>query len=273
MTSHAINGHEKQASVISEVVWFEGDTALLEGQGVCYNWDSGTAAAKDGRRSNRVEVPSILNAQYFAGVTDGKYAARTGGQLITIFKPGSWCNVLSRASTVIGVGRLTCEITAATATNGSFRYSGLEGEGSCVPFQTIDRSGTAGVCFCKLDAGRPSGLCEVIAIVDNDAIGTVMVGGTTFVTGATIAGGDCTYTLPDATRDGLRKKIKVITTEIATNDLVVTVTTGRSHALADSDLATVTFAGASTTVNTQVTLEWDEAWIVTSLSKTMPALA
>ena len=39
------------------------------------------------------------------------------------------------------------------------------------------------------------------------------------------------------------------------------------------NLATVTFAGASTTVGTQVTLEWGLAWIVQTLSKTMPALA
>ncbi len=276
MTSFALNSYEKQNATFSAWVWFEGITALLEGQAVCYNYDYGTATDSDARRRSKVEVPSITNAQFFAGVCSRKYAASATGQMIEIYLPGSLCNVLGIASasdTVVGVGRLTFEITSAVATNGTFRYSGLPGEGSCIPMQTVDVS-EAQLILALLDPpGRPSGGLEVIAIVDNGAIGTVMVGGTTLVTGATIGAGDCTYTLPDATRDGLRKKFKVITTEIATNDLVVTVTTGRSHALADTGLATATWAGASTTVDAQVTLEWDEAWIVQTLSKTMPALA
>lgn len=269
----ALNAYEKKHKVILEYVWFEGTTALLEGQGVCYNWNYGTATADDARRFNRVEVPSITNAQYFAGVAARNYAAvDPGPQLIEIYRPGSVCPVLSGANTTIGVGRLTCEITGTVATNGYFRYSGLEGEGSCIPFQTVDRS-TPGLCLAKLDAGRPSGLLEVIALVDNDAIGTVMVGGTTLVTGSTIGTGNCTYTLPDATRDGLRKKFGIITAEVTTSDFVITVTTGRTHALADSTLASVTFPDSGTTLDTSVVLEWEGAWMVVGMTKTLPALA
>jgi len=269
----SINGHIKQGRVFKEVVWFEGDTALLEGQAVCYNYDYGTASAADARRFNRVEVPSTTNAQHFAGVCACAYAANTGGQLIEIYKPGSICNILSRASTTLGVGRLTFEITATVATNGSFKFEGLEGEGSCIPMQTVDRSSDAGLCLAKLDPpGRPSGGFEQVQLVDNSAF-VAMVGGTTGIIGATLTNGDATETLEDGAIAGLRKKFVCITTEIATNDAVITVSTGRTHALADNDLATVTFAGASTCLGAQVTLEWDKAWIVTSLSKTMPALA
>jgi hypothetical protein len=273
MVSHAINAHEKQADAISKFVWFEGSTALLEGQAVCYNWDFGTASASDARRFSKVEVPSTTNAQWFAGVCARPYSANTGGQMIEIYVPGSVCNVLSGANTTIGVGRLTFEITAVTATNGSFRNEGMEGEGSCIPLQTVDRSSTDGLCLVKLDPpGRPSGGFETVQLVDNTAF-VAMVGGTTGIVGATLGTGDATETLADGAIAGLRKKFKCITTEIATNDAVITVTTGRSHALADSALASVTFAGASTCLNTSVTLEWDGAWIVQNLTKTMPALA
>jgi hypothetical protein len=179
--------------------------------------------------------------------------------------------VYSGANTVIGVGLLTFDVTAAYT--GYFRYAGLEGEGSCIPLQTVDRSSTAGLCFAKLCEGRPSGGVEVVPIVDNDAIGTLMVGGTTLVTGATIGAGNCTYVLADATRQGLRKKFGVITTEIATSDLVITVTTGRTHELADAALATITFAGAQTNVGKQVTLEWVGAWSVVGATVTDPAFA
>jgi hypothetical protein len=273
MTSQALNAHEKKKATISKWVWFEGATALLEGQAVCYNWDFGTAENEDARRFARVEVPSTTNAQHFAGVCAQAHAARTGGRMIEIYVPGSICNVLSRASTTIGVGRLTFEITAATATNGTFRYSGLEGEGSGIPLQTVDRSNTAGLCLMKLDPpGRPSGGLEVVQLVDNTAF-TCMVGGTTLLTGATLTNGNATFTLADGAIDGLRKKFGVITTEIATNDAVITVTSGRTHALADSTLASVTFAGASTCLNTSIVLEWDGAWSMVAATKTMPALA
>lgn len=273
MVSFAINAHEKKASVIFEEVWFEGSTALLEGQAVCYNWDYGTATLKDGRRSNRVEVPSTSNSLYFAGVCAAKHAARTGGQLIRIYKPGSWCNILSRASTTIGVGRLTFEITGTVATNGSFAFEGMEGEGSCVPLQTIDRADTAGLCFARLDPpGRPSGGYEQVQLVDDTAFVAMSVG-TTGLIGAALTTDHATETLIAGTVNGQRKRFVVITTEITTNDAVITITNGRSADLGDASLASVTFAGASTCLGTSVTLEWTGGWMAVGMSETMPALA
>ena len=241
MGSASINGPQKQANIISEWVWFEGATALKEGQGVCYNWDYGTATAANAARFNRVELPTILNSRYFAGVAARNYSAKSGGQLIEIYKPGSVCNVLSKANSTIGVGILTCEAGGTYA--GYFRYAGFEGEGSCVPLQTVDRSSTAGKCLARLQVGPPSGLTEVVTVVDNDAI-TIMVGGVTYVIGAAIGTGNCTATLADATIEGLRKRFEVITTAVTSNILNIDMATNGvqldgSTALADIQLDAV----------------------------------
>jgi hypothetical protein len=121
--------------------------------------------------------------------------------------------------------------------------------------------------------GPQSGGVEVVPLVDNAAIGTLMIGGTTLVTGSTIGTGNCTYTLADATIIGLRKKFKVITAEVTTSDFVITITNGRTPALADSALASVTFPDSGTTLNTEITLEWGGGWCFHSATKTLPALA
>jgi len=273
MPSVALNAHEKQARTFSEYVWFEGITALLEGQAVCYNFDYGTDTDADARRFARVEVPAVDNAQFFAGVTARKYPASSTGQMIEIYKPGSLCRVQCGVDTVVGVGRLTCEITDAVATNGSFRYSGLEGEGSCIPMQTTTFDTTNHKCLVLLDGpGRPSGLLEVVQLVDDTAF-VAMVGGTTLLVGAVLGTGDAEETLDDGTRDGLRKKFGVITTEITTNDAKITVTTGQVLGITDTDLATVTFEEAATNVGSHVTLEWNGAWNVVGGTKTDPVLA
>ena len=247
MTSHALNGYEKQESVISEEVWFEGVTALLEGQAVCYNFDYGTATDKDGRRCNRVEVPSILNARFFAGVCAEKHAASATGQLIRIYKPGSWCNVLgisTASDTVIGVGRLTFEITAAVATNGTFRYSGLEGEGSCIPMQTVNVSESQ-LIFARLDApGRPSGGVQTVQTVDNTAF-VAMVGGTTYLVGHAAAGGDATFALVQGTYEGQRKKFAMITTAMSGGNTVVITPATDGLTIAGGALDTITLDAVS----------------------------
>lgn len=277
MTSNALNAYEKQSPSRTTHVWFMGTGALLEGQAVCFNWDFGTATAEDGRRGNRVEPPTAANSLYFAGVAARDYSANSAGatrpQMIEIYEPGSYCNVLSKASTTIGVARLTFEITAVVGTNGTFIHEGLEGEGSCVPLQTIDRSSTAGLCFVLLDRpGRPSGGFESVQMVDNTAF-VAMSHGTTGLIGATLGAGDAIETLIAGTVVGQRKRFIVIDTEVATNDIVVTITNGRSAALADTSLETVTFAGASTVLGTSITLEWQGGWFVIGASETMPALA
>lgn len=249
MVSHAINAHIKQSQAIIEFVWFNGDGALNEGQGVCYNWDYGTAANYDARRTNEVEVPTILNAPYFAGVAARPYAAHTGGQFIEIFLPGSTCNVWSELSNTIGVGRTTCEAGAGGGGAGFFGAGGLPGRGSATPLQTIDRSTTAGLCMVYLETGPESGLVEYITPAAAGGAITCMVGGVTRFLAVTLAA-DATFTLADGTLPGQRKAFHVEGLQ-TTNNIVITVTSGEQLDGA-TDLATITMdAVAMTSV-----LEW-----------------
>lgn len=223
----SINAHEKNENRNVLWVWFEGSTALLKGQGVCYNWDYGTATASDARRTNRVEVPTILNARYFAGVAARAYSAKTGGQFIEVNGPGSYCEILAAATTVRGTGELTCEAGGTYA--GYFRYRGFEGEGTAVPLQSV--SGTVGsplVCLAKLQEGPPSGLVEDVAtntdgLLDGGAT-TFMIGGVSYISADISTGGDATFTLADGTTSGLKKAFVCQSSQ--TNDVVINVTSG-----------------------------------------------
>ena len=252
-TSQALNAHIAKPEQNPLWVWFEGATALLEGQGVCYNWDYGTATALDGKRSNRVELPSITNARWFAGVAARDYVARANGQFIEILAPGSFCNILSKASTTIGVGRLTCQAGGTLA--GYFRYAGFEGEGSAIPLQTVDRSTTAGKCFAKLESGAPSGLVETPVIAAAGGAATFMVGGVTIFETATTLAANITNTLADGTLPGQKKAFKCAAA-MTTNDIVITVTSGKQgvgNADPTAALATITVDAD----NEEVTLYWD----------------
>lgn len=268
----SINSPIDKAAEISKWVWYSSNAAIKEGQAVCYNWDYGTATVREPRRYNEVETPTTLNAQHFAGVSAAAHSAKSGGQLIQIFVPGSICNVRldKDTSTVVGVGLLTFDVTSGY--EGQYRYEGLAGEGSVVPLQTITADGTnTVVCLAKLQTGPPSGGVEVVALVDNDAIGTLMIGGTTLVTGSVIGTGNCTYTLANGTINELRKKFKVITAEVATNDFVITLN-GATDDIDDVSLDTVTFPDAGTTLLTEITLEWGGGWMVRTKSEDLPAL-
>jgi hypothetical protein len=177
------------------------------------------------------------------------------------------CNIYVAVSTVAGTGLLTFSVTAATI--GQFVYAGLPGEGSATPHQTTTYVATAQKCMAKLQEGPPSGGVELKTAV-NGAI-VFMVGGTTLIVGASI-GGDCIETIIDGTIPGLRKKIGVVTTEITTNDMVVTLTNGATDDIDDVALATITWAGAGNTVGKEVTLEWSGAWMLTGRTKTLPVL-
>ena len=221
MSSCAINSPLQKGDTKSAWVWFGGATALLEGQGVCYDWDRGDAAVVDPSRFNRVEVPTILNAPYFAGVAARSYSAQSSGQLIEIFLPGSTCSVLARATAVIGVGVLTCEAGGTYA--GYFRYAGFEGRGSCVPAQTLDTVDAAAKLLARLQDGPESGLVDVITLAADSAAVTCMVGGVTVFAGVAMTGAHATFTMADGTKAGQRKKF-VCAIELGdTYDAIVTV--------------------------------------------------
>jgi hypothetical protein len=135
------NGYTKCANAIVEWVWFEGSTALQEGEAVCYNTNYGTATARDGRRCNRVELPASANKMAFAGVAARNYPAHTGGQFVEIYCPGSkGVNVALGVDTVIDTGKLTFTVANAGGLGteaGRFVKVGFSGRGTIVPRQTV----------------------------------------------------------------------------------------------------------------------------------------
>ena len=138
MAVNSINGHESGANGIQEDVWYDGIDALMEGEAVCYNTDYGTPTAVDGRRGNRVERPSLTNNRAFAGVAQCDYSAQPGGQMITIYIPGSKSvNVALGIDTTIGTGHLTFTAGASGSHRGRFIKAGFTGRGTIVPRQTI----------------------------------------------------------------------------------------------------------------------------------------
>jgi len=119
---------------IKNSVFFEGDTAIVKGQGLCYNADYGTLTSAYPGRLSRVEVPSTTNNMWFAGVAVQAYAAKSGGQEIEIYEPGSECEVAVGVNTVftsmLDPTRMTCSCSAADA--GRFTLEGLPGRGTAI---------------------------------------------------------------------------------------------------------------------------------------------
>ena len=206
MPEQSINAHIKQAWTKSAWVWFNGTGALKEGQGVCYNWDYGTAATRLARRTNEVEVPTILNAPFFAGVATRAYTASAGGQMIEIYLPGSTCNVWTLTNTVIGVGRITCHAGAGAVAAGLWTLTGFPGKGSAIPLQTVT-AGSGSLCLVMLEDGEQSGLVERLTPwtgVEAEAK-VFMVGGVSYFSGSADDSGAKTFALADGTKVGQRK--------------------------------------------------------------------
>ena len=259
MTSFSINAHVKKSRTFSEFVWFNGTVALKEGQGVCYEWnyeqDSGDSnkddTVYDARRRNRVKIPTILNSQFFAGVAARPYSAKSGGQFIEIFLPGSTCNIWSTVSNTIGVGRTTCQAGAGIAGAGYFTLTGFPGRGSAIPLQTIDR-GTPGLCMAYLEDGEESGLTENITdYAGAEAEAKVfMVGGVSYF-GGTTATGAKTFALADGTKVGQKKGFFVRTTF---SSEAVTVTPASTGVRLDGSTTLASFTMA--TAQDAIIVKW-----------------
>ena len=271
MSSRSLNGHIDQGNTVLARVWYNSNAALNEGEAVCYNWDYGTAATREPRRYNEVETPTTLNAQHFAGVSAQTYLAVSGGQFIEIFLPGSVCNVWFNADVSVGVGLYTFDVTSDY--EGFFRYAGLPGAGSVQPLQTVTRASTAGLGLAYLMEGPQSGGVEVVPLVADAAIGTLMIGGTTLITGSEISTGENTYVLADPVIviDGLRKRFDVIDAEITGYNFVITVTTGR---LSDATaLQAITWTNGQTHIGFGVVLQWLESWNIIGLGDGEPDIS
>ena len=275
MGNEAINAPLDVGKTFSEWVWYSSNAALSQGEAVCYNWDYGTATDKEPSRYNRVETPTTLNAQHFAGVAARAYSAKSGGQFIEIFKPGSVCNVLcgKDTDTGVGVGLLTFDVTATF--KGEFRYAGLPGAGSAQPLQETTGDGTSpDQCLALLQEGPQSGGVEVVALQTTGgvwAIGEFMVGGTSLISGGAITGEHDTIALADPTivTVGLRKKFGIVTAAVSGYSIVITPDSGVASANGASAIATFT---ATANENKSVAYQWLGAWSVIGLTATKPAI-
>lgn len=224
----SINAPINKANATKATVWFGGTTALLEGQGLCYNFDYGTAAGtREGSRRNRVELPTTANSLHFAGVATQAYFASTTGRMIEIYVPGSVCNILCYADVVIGVGIITCEAGNALGATyaGYFSRAGFQGEGSAVPLQTVSAASSAALCLAYLQTGLPSGLVEVVTPPATGALMTLLPSGLTCFEAQTIASQNATATLANSTIVGQYKAYQCEGT-MTTSNVVITVTSG-----------------------------------------------
>lgn len=134
MTYQNVAGYGAQARTLPREVFFTAGTALIKGQGLCYDRDRGTAGDIDETRDKYVELPTTSNHRWFAGVTAAAHTARTGGQWIKIYEPGSVCEVAVLEDTTIDTGLIGCIVSDGG--RGRFGLGGLLGPGAAIPLQT-----------------------------------------------------------------------------------------------------------------------------------------
>lgn len=232
--------YQGAGEVHKKEVFLDSASAVKEGEGLCYK--RGFTSTEDGEasddpyegRDNIVERPSADNADQFAGVASQDYSATSGGQWITIYEPGSICNVRAHVDGSSGLNtlRMTCVARAddaANANNGEFYKPGFPGRGSALCLQEVDRSSTPGLMLAKLEGGPnelgvESGLVEELGTVDNGAMTDPMLTGVTYIfKDKALDGGNSTCTLGDAVLHTRRKDIYV-SENPGTNDIDLTVT-------------------------------------------------
>jgi len=178
----------KQERKLIRQVFFSGSTALKKGQGVCYDRDYGTAATADTRRDRTVELPSSSNNRWFAGVAARDYPAKSGGQFIEIYEPGSVCYILAgQQDAVVASTIFTC--SAATGDAGRFGLAGFPGRGSAMALQTVTVLKGSG-----LDGG---GSVSSKTLTDTNAFTNVEVGDRIVILGG--AGTPGIYTVASKT--------------------------------------------------------------------------
>jgi len=240
--------YETQAKLIPEWVFFQGTTAIVQGQALCYNndyvtTDTGeTATDAWGKRGKVVELPSISNNGSFAGVASAAYAANASGQWILIYKPGSICLVRTgETSLTLGDKTFICAAIDATY-NGYFYSTGAsKGKGNARVLQTIT---AAGLVMCELMDGEESGLIQRVTLaLAGGAITAFAPGANVVVAGAAVSTDHATCTLADGTFIGQRTSIVISTTVGNSKSLVVTVTNGLK--IDDTSLSTLTFNTAA----------------------------
>lgn len=164
-------------------VIYEGTTDLFKGQGLCYNFDKGTATDADGNRMNYVELPSTTNNRWFAGVTVQSYKADPAGfRIITIAEPGSVAEVAVDQATTLGTTVLTC--STVTGHKGIFSYAGLMGRGTAIALQTkaAATTGPVGAISASTDGSAVTS-ADGVTITKTGLFANALVGDYVYVLG------------------------------------------------------------------------------------------
>lgn len=196
MIDISATGHEKLGRKVVLFAFYDGTDALLQGEGLCFNSDRGTAIEADGRRANRVERPTVSNNRDFAGVLARSYSAKPAGQLVELYAPGSKCvPVALGVDTVLGTGVLTFgvagryNIGVSTGTNGGRFYNGkFRGRGSAIPRQTVTallEASMTGAWSIAVD-GKTITMVSTAGLAADDTV--VLLGGADDGTGTVIPG-------------------------------------------------------------------------------------
>lgn len=225
----------EQARAKPRKVWFTGSTALIWGQGLCYDRDyTGSetgAGATDpcGNRDKYVELPDTSNNNWFAGVTMQAYSAVTGGHWVEIYEPGSVCEVAIAQDVVLDTGFYTCSCGGGDV--GLFSRPGLPGRGSMIPLET-NASGAL------VRVANGTGSITTATLTDAGALGDVEAGDYCYLVG----GGVTATGIADAT--GIYGKY-ICATDVATNTTVLSAaTTANGHDNATSAAPNFTSATA-----------------------------
>lgn len=208
--------HEDKVRQIKRRVFFTGSGAVTKGYGVCYDRDYGTAADSVGLRDKRVSLPDNTNNNSFAGVAVRAYDAKTGGQWIEIYEPGSVCEIYVDGVATIGDNTwVTCQIAGGGSGTFDVGNKGFRGRGTAKVMQT---SGAAGTILAFLEDGEESGLIETLTPTAGGAT-TAMLGGVTLYAASTPAT-DATVTMANGTFIGQKKLHLAIGTQ-TTNDVMI----------------------------------------------------
>lgn len=184
----------KRGKYIKSRVYFTGSTAIREGQGLCYDRDRGTASDADDSRTAYVELPSTTNNLHFAGVAVTSYPARSGGQWISIYEPGSHCLVSIGTNTTIDSTILTC--SCGTGDAGRFTEGGFLGRGSAIALQT-NSSAVLGSSLDGTATISNAGVISKTGLFANATVGDTVVivaGATTASSANTVTTGEYTIT-------------------------------------------------------------------------------
>lgn len=211
--SQNVQNYEGQARVHPRLVYYTGSDRLRKGMGLCYKLNYGTATDAEQRRGKWVEKPTTGNSLAFAGVVDNDYPARSGGQWVTIFEPGSICEIALGANTLVNSTHLSCSVCSADA--GRWAFSGFEGRGSAIALQTC--TGSNGVLSARSDG---TATLDATGLILTDASATFQTSG--------VAAGD-TVVIFAGEADGTNVATPgVYTVATVTGETTLTLTTAAS---------------------------------------------